>query len=217
MLLHLFRGARIIHLKNHSKQSYNPSFFLTSSNCKDKRRPSSPIHIYSGQTSPFKSAHKTQSANGSIIAWARKNNTLPTKTEWASASSLFACAAATNAGFALSKGSLEIFGTKAVNCSGGNLQARQENRREGSLEIYGTKAVNCSGGNLQARQENEREGSLEIYGTKVVNRNGGNLQARRGFYLGKKMQNCRPGAQMPILPRKKNSELSCHRQTSELI
>jgi hypothetical protein len=36
------------------------------------------------------------------------------------------------------------------------------------LEIYGTKAVNCSGGNLQARRGNGREGSLEISGTKAV-------------------------------------------------
>jgi hypothetical protein len=112
---------------------------------------------------------------------------------------------------------LEIFETKAVNCSGGNLQARQENGREGSLEIYGTKAVNCNGGNLQALQENGREGSLEIYGTKAVNYSGGNLQARRGFYLGKKMQNCHAGAQMLVLPRKKNSKLSCHRQTDKRI
>jgi hypothetical protein len=142
---------------------------------------------------------------------------LPTKIERASASSLFASAAVANAGSALSKGSLEIFGTKAVNCSGGNLQAWQENGREGSLEIYGTKAMNCSGENLQARQENGREGSLEIYGTKAVNCSGGNLQAWRGFCLGKKMQNCHPGAQMPVLPRKKNSKLSCHRQTDKRI
>jgi hypothetical protein len=112
---------------------------------------------------------------------------LPTKTEQTSASSLFTSAA-------LSKGSLEIFGKKAVNCSGGNLQVGQENGREGSLEIYEMKVVNYSGGNLQARQENGREGSLEIYGTKAVNCSGGNLQARHGFCLGKKMQNCHPGA-----------------------
>jgi hypothetical protein len=117
----------------------------------------------------------------------------------------------------LSKGSLEIFKTKAVNCSGENLQVRQENGREESLEIYGTKVVNCSGGNLQARQENGREGSLEIYETKAVNCNDGNLQAWRRFCLGKKMQNCHPGAQMPILPRNFFSELSCHRQTDKRI
>jgi hypothetical protein len=98
-------------------------------------------------------------------------------------------------------------------CSGGNLQALHENGREASLEISGTKAVNCSGGNLQALRENGREGSLEISGMKAVNCNGGNLQARRGFCLGKKMQNCHPGAQRPVLPRKKNAKLSCHKQT----
>jgi hypothetical protein len=88
---------------------------------------------------------------------------------------------------------------------------------KGSLEIFGTKAVNCNGGNLQARQENGREGSLEIYGTKAVNCSGGNLQARCGFCLGKKMQNCHPDAQMLVLPREKNSKLSCHIQTDKQI
>jgi hypothetical protein len=65
--------------------------------------------MYSGQTSPSKSAHKTQSANGSIIAWARKNNTLPIKIERTSASSLFASAAAANARSALNKGMILLF------------------------------------------------------------------------------------------------------------